>query len=431
MAAQAVDTTWMWHPLFKEERTVTAGLFVHFRRTMDIQGALPASLKIYITADTRYKLYVNRQLVRFGPVKGDSTLWFYDEVNLAPYLVRGVNYIGIQVLRFFYATPYASSFPRLPSGGVRITPVDPGDLCASELQSSQLWETAIDPTTVLRVDEPEDDFLHIYEKSVPATSEEWKWVPATVFEFQSSTGLTTPWKLSRRMIPDMRRESVNFKALHNIDSCLPRERWEETLLIPSSRNVVTGLQLPAESSHSIDLEAPNHVTAFLGLRFARPSNSGGRITLTYAEAYEDPPMLVPYLRCKGNRLDITKSIYGRQDIFDFQGTQGVGHLRYYADEDTEEVILPFHFRTFRFIRMHIQAGQSDLILKEVRIETVNYPLDVVGNIAVHPRKREAERLWETSVRTLINCMHDCYEDCPFYEQLQYAMDTRSSMLFTY
>ncbi|KAL2801786.1 Six-hairpin glycosidase-like protein [Aspergillus granulosus] len=431
MAAQTVDTTWMWHPSFTEERTDTAGLFVHFRRTLELQDELPASLRVSLTADTRYKLYVNRRLVRFGPVKGDHALWFTDEVDLAPYLVRGVNHIRIHVLRFFYATAHASSFPRLPSGGVRIVPLGPDDRLGKQVQSSPLWETAIDPTTVLRIDEPEDDFLNIYEKSVPVPSDQWTWEPARVLEFQSSTGLSAPWKVSNRMIPDMQRTPIILKALHNIDSSLPRLSWEATLLSsdpPSSR---ASLHLPAHSTHSVDIECPSHVTAFLSLHFTRPPTPGSRVTLTYAESYEEQPTLVPYLRRKGNRLDTTKSIHGPRDMFELQGSQGVQHLRYYQDEETEEAIIPFHFRTFRFIRLQIQVGASDLVFKGVGIDAVNYPLDILASLRVEPQAQEAEGLWNTSMRTLVNCMHDCYEDCPFYEQLQYAMDTRSSILFTY
>ncbi|KAK1148194.1 hypothetical protein N8T08_010839 [Aspergillus melleus] len=404
MAAQTVDTTWMWNASFSEERSDTAGLFVHFRRTLVIEDGIPVSLRVFITADTRYQLYVNRQLVRYGPVKGDSTVWFNDQVDLAPYLVRGANSIRIHILRFFYATTYA-------------------------MKSSQLWETAIDPTTVLRIDELKDDFLNIYERSVPATLDRWSWEPVKLLEFQSSTGLSAPWKLRGRMIPDMQRRPITLKALHNIDSCVGREKWETQLISPNAIN--SRLHLPAHSTHSLDLECPSHVTAFLSLQFMRSLSSGSRVTLTYAESYEEHPTLIPYLRRKGNRLDTTKSIYGPMDIFTLQGSQNVQKLGYYDDEKTEQIINPFHFRTFRFIRVQINVGSSDLFFQGLRIESVNYPLDILANLSVKPQGHEAERLWETSVRTLVNCMHDCCEDCPFYEQLQYAMDTRSSILFTY
>ncbi|KAH8701538.1 Six-hairpin glycosidase-like protein [Talaromyces proteolyticus] len=429
MAAAQLDTSWMWHPSFTEDRIDTAGLFVHFRRDILLDSTPPESFKIRLTADTRYKLYVNCQLAAFGPVKGDRSLWFYDEVDLAPYLRVGWNRIGIHVLRFFYATPFATSFPRMPSGGVNIAPVKPGESWVSKIQSSVLWETAIDPCTVLRIDEPEDEFLHIYEKTNRASDQKWEWVPAKVLEYQNSTGVIAPWKLSPRLIPPMKSQKSQFIAIHNVQSCLPDHVWKEKLT--SSSDCIEGLHLPARTIHQLDIEAPYHMTAFLRFRFRRPQAGGSTVMVTYAECYEDTPTLVPYLRQKSNRCDTRKSLLGPKDMYVLGGQADTSRLGYCENEDLDETIIPFHFRTFRFIQIRIEVG-SGLVLEELEAMRVNYPLDILAGLKVEAKDGgTAERLWETSIRTLENCMHDCYEDCPFYEQLQYAMDTRSSALFTY
>ncbi|EWG48662.1 hypothetical protein FVEG_08359 [Fusarium verticillioides 7600] len=429
MAAEQFDTSWMWNPAFIEKAASTAGRFVHFRKTLFVNSQIPTSLPIQITADTRYKLYVNRQLVTFGPVKGDASLWFYDEVDISPYLGLGENNIAIHVLRLFHGTPYGTSFPRLGTGGVKIATTVDDEVWAPQIRSSELWQTAIDHNVTLRIDEEEDDFLHVYELVSASRDMSLEWIPAILLRFQNSTGVTAPWKLSPRLIPPMRGQRSYFSAIHNVQSGLPHGAWSAGLLGAQSGD--SNLLLPARSSHQLDLETPFHTTAFIRFRFVRPEVGGACLTITYSESYEDTPVLVPYLRCKGNRCDTRKFLIGPKDIYTFQGRDGNARLGYYDGEETEEVYMPFHWRTFRFMRLTIETGSSDLIMRGIDIDVVNYPLDVLSSISTNSDDGTLGALYETSIRTLRNCMHDCYEDCPFYEQLQYAMDTRSSCLFTY
>lgn len=443
MAAGGLDTSWMWHPHFSEESTDTAGRFVHFRKTVFVPTTEALDhLYINITADTRYKLYINQQLVSFGPVKGDASLWFYDEVDVVPYLREGHNHIGVHVLRFFHATSYAPSFPRLPTGGLRIWPSENGGQdrnqtatdMGSELQSNESWEVSIDTSTKLRIDEPEDDFLHVYEHTL-ASECRLEWVPVKLLAFQSTTGQAPPWKLSPRLIPRQRSKAATYCSLHNLESKVSEEMWQRALIYHSTNSKpgesASALVLKAGTVHQVDLEVAQHMTAFLQLRLRRPQKNGTIVTLTYAESYEDQPLYIPYLRRKEHRQDYSKQIFGPRDIYELPGGEPAHDtLMYHVEEDTDIILSPFHFRTFRFIRLNIQVGQSDLILKSFDIQQTNYPLDAVAALDAG-LEDGAQQLLTTSIRTLENCMHDCYEDCPFYEQLQYAMDTRSSILFTY
>jgi hypothetical protein len=230
------------------------------------------------------------------------------------------------------------------------------------------------------------------------------------------------------MIPQMSRKKDAFSAIHNLSSSIEATAWEASLLSSSTGQKVEPLRLAAGSKHQLDLEMSCHVTAFIQFLFSRSESNDSVLTITYSESYEAQPTLVPYLRRKGDRRDFGQELYGPSDIYHFQGTGSHTPDMSEGRENDAEVYAPYHFRTFRFVRLAFQVGSTDLIFRGIDVEKVTYPLDVTAKIS---SSQLDTQLWDTSVRTLHNCMHDCYEDCPFYEQLQYAMDTRSSSLFTY
>ncbi|RSL48979.1 hypothetical protein CEP54_012656 [Fusarium duplospermum] len=433
MDRSPLDTSWIWHPDWIDSSRTSAGGFVYFRKTFTIETLPDKEARIYITADTRYQLYVNSNSIATGPVKGDEHLWFYDEIDIAPYLHVGTNCILVRVLRFYFATKYAISFPRLPIPGLSMTPAySPGGILDG-VGTDATWGAALDMTTKLRIDQEEDYFLHVYEDVDMTKQLELNWVAAEPVDVVIENGVTTPWRLSPRLIPFLRHEPAQFKTIHNIRSIVSSEEWENALL---SQTPPRGVILPRGTSHHLELEAEAHLTSMLRFCFERPKKGGSMLRIKYSECYEDASTFTPWLRCKGDRCDSSKRLLGPEDKYVFGGSEGKSFLGDQACTSTsdEETFAPFHFRTFRYISLDIDVGKnSDLVLRHLDLTRVRYPLDVSGdfNAPGSPYNDEYQAIWATSVRTLENCMHDCYEDCPFYEQLQYAMDVRSSCLFTY
>jgi hypothetical protein len=88
--AEARRTPWnsQWIA-FPGENGLSYGVY-YFRKNIDL-SVKPSSFIIHVSADNRYKLYVNGKLISLGPARCDTYYWNYETVDLAPYLSAGKN----------------------------------------------------------------------------------------------------------------------------------------------------------------------------------------------------------------------------------------------------------------------------------------------------------------------------------------------------
>ncbi|MBK6979556.1 MAG: hypothetical protein IPH28_22735 [Cytophagaceae bacterium] len=69
----------------------------HFRKTIELTSK-PEKFVVHVSADNRYKLYVNGEMVSMGPARGDVFNWNFETVDIAPYLKSGKNVLAAQGL---------------------------------------------------------------------------------------------------------------------------------------------------------------------------------------------------------------------------------------------------------------------------------------------------------------------------------------------
>src|SRR5690606_20559902 len=89
---QIWEAKWISHPAAGAREY---GVFL-FRKSFELNVRVSKFI-IHLSADNRYRLFVNGQRVLEGPARSEPNHWFYESIDIGPLLKTGKNQLAVQV----------------------------------------------------------------------------------------------------------------------------------------------------------------------------------------------------------------------------------------------------------------------------------------------------------------------------------------------
>jgi hypothetical protein len=363
-----------------------------FRRTFDL-AAKPGRFVVHASGDNRYQLFVNGRRVAWGPARGDLFHWRFETIDLAPHLTAGRNVIAAVVWNFAELAPDAQV--TLQTGFVLQGDGETERLVDTGANWRCLHDESYAPVT--------DHGIRAYYvvgpgDRVKAATHPWGW---ETLAFDDSY-----WPTAAVIGPAAGREA---RDVHSRWMLVPRTipMMEERLEAPMKVRRVEGA--PSWTGTAPPKAKINvlYDQSFLTTGYPELTVSGGKdavVRLRYAEA------LTP----KGNRGDIDgKRMVGNYDEFVLDGS-------------SRRLFRSLWWRTWRYLQVEIETKADPLTIDSLTATYTGFPF--VRRATFNAGEPELNRILDVGWRTARLCAHETYMDCPYYEQLQYAGDTRVQCL---
>lgn len=383
----------------------------YFRKTIRLESA-PQHFVIHASGDNRYELFVNGARVLEGPARGDLDHWRYETLDIASQIKAGDNVLAAVVWNFAELAPMAQMTAQT---GFILQGDGPPESAAD---TDATWKSLRDSAISMIPVGAKTDYAYTVVgpgEELDAAKFPWGWQTAAYDDSSWQPALPigpggprgiqdshSRWMLVPRSIPLMEEK---LQRLDRVVRFAGPPGFHPSDAFLSGHSPVT---VPANARASLLLDQSFETTAYPELL-----TSGGRgaaITLTYAEALFDAR------HQKGNRNDTTgKEILGYQDEF-------------IPDGGAHRLFRPLWWRTFRYLEIDIETRAEPLVLEDFRGEFSAYPF--VARARFESDDPVLARIWEVGWRTARLCAHETYMDCPYYEQLQYAGDTRIQALLS-
>ena len=407
----------------------------HARHAFTLSSA-PGRFVVHVSADNRYRLYVNGAAVSSGPQRSDVGHWRYETIDLAPQLRAGRNVLAAVVWNWGAARPVAQHSHRT---GFLVQGASATE--AALVNTGPGWKLLVDSAyrpIVITNATVAGYYAGPPGEAVSGASYPWGWegidyddaawfnvatptrengpaAPLAAFERPPTGGIVGVarrratigptsgevfgWQLEPRSIPAM----------------------DESLQRLTSVRRATGIATDGAFLRGAgDLAVPAHTTAVLVLDQSHTTNAypvmetsggaGSRVTITYAEA------LVDSAGRKGNRNEVEgRAMRGVHDVF-------------LPDGGAHRVFRPLYWRSFRYVQLEITTADAPLVIHDVHGVFTGYPLRERARFASD--QSWLDDVWRMDWNGARIGAFETYMDTPYYEQLQYVGDTRVQALIS-
>ncbi len=401
----------------------------------------PQTARIHVSADQRYELLLDGQRIGRGPERGDKQHWFYESYDLS--LSAGPHTL---VARTWLLDQEAMQAPNAQIS------LRHGFLLAAEGPMLDRLSTGRAPWEAKKLggytfhSPPTDQASHFAGGTLTLDGRAFDWAWPTgggegwtaVVPSQVARDRINRWGESGRIprlhparLPAMIENTLHLGTVRTIDAPasvdaeqlrqLPYQAVDPALRaeLDAWQAMLRGegsLTVPAHARRRVLVDLENYYCAYPQI-----TCSGGRdatIRMNWAESlFLHPPRPIGPSNAKGHR-----------DQWEGKFFRGRGHT-FIADGGPQRTFDTLWWECGRYVEVVIETASEPLTIDALVFRETRYPLTMEGRVNLSDERFNAAVpiMW----RTLQMCSHETYMDCPYYEQLMYAGDTRLEILTTY
>lgn len=364
---------------------------------------------VKLACDSKYNLYVNGNLVSFGPYPGYPELAFYDEIDITPFLKKGENILAFLVWytgesTFIYRAGQAGLFYEVTVHGETVA-------CSSELTRSR-YSASYDSSYTDAVT-PQIGFSTSYI----ATQENWTEGDITGVPFSES--YVCPYQRELKKRPNERL------VLHKN---LPVAIVQQGEFIYPDKSPLSSQMHQAFLSfrylHEFTGDLNEKQEFDRAKRFRAEGDNGIYFTVDLLS------METGFVSLD---IEVTKECYidigFGEHLQDGRVRSSIGPtrnfcMRYKAQAGRQTYLNSMLRVGCRYLQFFVHC--NDVTVYYAGLRPTNYP---IKEKAYQTNNLLHRAVYETAVRTLKRCMHEHYEDTPWREQSLYVFDGGLQMIY--